>query len=68
MTPGTVVICGDGRAGTIEIVVGSTVWVLTRNHHIWIGPLNQCREPQSQEDLDACPVDVPRLEQKMKRK
>lgn len=68
VTPGTIVICATGQAGTIEWISGNTASVLLRNNDVWCGPLSQCREPQDQADLDACPIDVPRPETKIKKR
>jgi hypothetical protein len=61
---GVVVICGTGQAGTIVEVIGRDIWVLLRNNDVWVGPMNQCRFPQDQADLDAAPIDVERLEKR----
>lgn len=61
---GSVVICSTGQAGTITEISGRDVWILLRNNDIWVGPVNQCRLPQDQADLDAAPIDVERLEKK----
>ena len=60
MTEGTVVIVGTGQAGTI-VEMGKDVWVLLANYNLWIGPFHQIREPQSAEDLAACPLEVDRF-------
>jgi hypothetical protein len=62
---GTVVICATGQAGTvIDDQNKDNLWVLLANGNIWHGAEFQCREPQSQEDLDACPLDVDRFEER----
>jgi hypothetical protein len=66
---GVVVICNDtGQAGTIVEDEGRDVWVLLRNSNIWTGSKSMIRLPQNQEDLDACPIDVERVEPKVKRR
>ena len=64
MIEGKVVIVSTSQAGTIAQIDGKNVWVLLRNHDIWTGNLSQVYEPQSKEHLDACPIDVPRIEAK----
>ena len=59
---GSVVVSGTGQAGTACDFKGSDIAVLLRNGDIWIGPVHQCHIPQSQEELDACPIDVDRFE------
>lgn len=62
---GTVVIIPTGQAGSVvDDQQSDNLWVLLRNGNIWHGADFQCREPQSQEDLDACPVDVDRFEER----
>jgi hypothetical protein len=61
---GLIVIIGTGQCGTVSEIIGNDIWVLLRNGDIWVGPLNRVRMPQSQEDQDACPVNVERLETK----
>jgi hypothetical protein len=61
---GGVVICGSGQAGSIVEVDGSNVWILLNNGDIWVGPFHQCRYPQDEADLAACPLNVERLESK----
>ncbi len=60
---GDVVIVGTGQAGTVD-ELADDIWVLLRNGDIWVGPYHKARHPQSQEDLDMCPIDVERLEAK----
>jgi len=62
---GVVVICGSGQAGSIVQIDGRDVWVLLRNGDVWVGSSNQCRIPQDEADLNACPLDVERLEKKI---
>lgn len=62
---GEVVICGSSQAGTVVLEAEGSVWVLTRSKDIWIGPKSQCRAPQNQEDLDACPLVVERQATKL---
>lgn len=62
---GDVVICATSQAGTIAQITGDSVWVFLRNFDIWVGATHGIRLPQSQEDLDACPVDVERPEPKI---
>ena len=64
MIEGKVVIVSTGQAGTLIQIDGKDVWVLLRNLDIWTGKLSQIFEPQSKEHLDACPIDVPRIEAK----
>jgi hypothetical protein len=61
---GVVVVVSSGQAGTIVEVNGRDIWALLRNNDIWVGPMNQIRLPQGEEDLAACPIDVERLEKK----
>jgi hypothetical protein len=61
---GDVAICGSGQAGTIIQVDSNDLWILLRNGDIWTGRAHECRHPQSQEDLDAAPINVNRLESK----
>jgi hypothetical protein len=61
---GVVVIVGSGQAGTIVEVTGRDIWVLLRNGDVWVGPVNQCRLPQDQADLDSAPLNVERLEKR----
>lgn len=62
---GDVVICGSGQAGTIAQICGRSVWVLLRNGNIWIGSMGQIRIPQDEADLEACPIEVERIEPKI---
>jgi len=64
MIEGDVVICATSQAGSIVQIDGKNVWVLLRNHDIWTGLLSQTYKPQSKEHLDACPIDVARVEAK----
>lgn len=57
---GTVVIVGTGQAGTV-IGVHKEYCVLLANGNLWYGFESQMREPQSQEDLDNCPLEVDRF-------
>ena len=59
-----VVIVSTGQAGTIMQSSAGQLWVLLRNYDVWTGDSNRVRLPQDQADLDACPVDVERLESK----
>jgi hypothetical protein len=61
---GLVVICATSQAGTVIQITGKEVWVLLRNNDVWVGTDHDIRLPQDQADLDACPIDVGRLEQK----
>jgi len=61
---GSVVICGTSQAGTITDIFKRNVWVLLQNGDIWVGSVGQIRFPQDQADLDACPLNVERLETK----
>ena len=62
---GDVVICCDsGQAGTIIESNKREVWVLLRNGNIWVNSANMLRMPQDQADLDACPIEVERIEHK----
>lgn len=58
---GDVLICGSGQSGTVIQICGE-LWILLLNGDIWIGPSNQCRFPQDEADLAACPLNVERLE------
>lgn len=64
---GSVVICNTGQAGTLVQIAGKEVWVLLRNSDVWVGQVHHIRSPQDQADLDACPIDVERLEKKTPR-
>jgi len=64
MEIGDVVICETTQAGTIVQKDKEDTWVLLRNGDIWVGLSYNCRLPQSKEDLDACPINVKRLESK----
>lgn len=55
---GSVVICDTGQAGTVTHLDGSDASVLLRNSEMWHGMVNRLRAPQSQADLDACPIEV----------
>jgi hypothetical protein len=59
---GSVVICATSQAGTVVQITGKDVWVLLRNNDVWVGLDHDIRNPQDQADLDACPIDVERLE------
>lgn len=59
---GKVVVCGSGQAGSIIHTDERNIWVLLRNGNIWVGFINQIRLPQDQADLDACPIEVERIE------
>lgn len=61
---GSVVICGSTQAGTIVQIANREVWILLRNGDLWVGPIHQIRFPQDNADLEACPIDVERLEKK----
>jgi len=62
---GSVVICATGQAGTVvDDSIDTNICVLLRNSDLWFGPAYQCRLPQSKEDLDACPLDVDRFEER----
>ena len=63
---GEVTICNTGQAGTITDIIRREVWVLLRNNDIWGGPLSHIRKPQDEADLSACPIDVERLEPKIR--
>lgn len=57
---GDVVIVGTGQAGTL-INTGSQFAVLLRNGDLWYGHPGLVRIPQSQEDLDAAPIEFDRF-------
>jgi len=61
---GQVVICGTGQCGTIAQKSGKEIWILLRNGDLFVGQDYQIRVPQSQEDLDSCPLNVDRVETK----
>lgn len=61
---GSVVICSTGQAGTLTQVIGGDVWVLLANKDLWVGTTTQIRYPQDRADLDACPLEVERLEKR----
>jgi hypothetical protein len=67
MEEGTVVICGTTQAGTVVMNASGDLMVLLANGNIWFGPSNQCRLPQSEEDLAACPLEVDRFEERERR-
>lgn len=58
---GDVAICATTQAGTVIEVDGTGVWILLANGDIWVGPFHQCRYPQDEADLAACPLNVERL-------
>ena len=64
MVEGDIVICSTSQAGTLIQIDGKNAWVFLRNGDIWTGFLSQIYKPQSQEHLDACPINVPRIEAK----
>ena len=55
---GDIVITSTGQAGCVQWQIGQEVSVLLRNGNIWIGNAHSCRKPQSQEELDMCPIDI----------
>ena len=59
-----VLIVKTQQAGTVVQVNGKDIWLLLRNNDVWVGPSHDARFPQDQADLDACKVDVERLEVK----
>jgi hypothetical protein len=61
---GSVVICLTSQAGTIIQLTSQDVWVLLANKDVWVGPIRAIRFPQDQADLDACPLNVQRIEEK----
>ena len=61
---GDVVIYLTGQAGTVTQITGQDVWILLRNADIKVGFIREIRFPQDQADLDACPIDVERVEPK----
>lgn len=63
-----VLVAPSGQAGTVVSVNGESIWVLLRNGELWVGPSSMIREPQSDEDLAAAPVEVSRPEPKRKRR
>ena len=64
---GSVVICSTSQAGTLVQVAGKDVWVLLANGDVWVGQAHHIRYPQDQADLDACPLNVDRLEKRVPR-
>lgn len=64
LVEGSVVICSTGQAGSLIQIDGKNVWVLLRNNDIFTGTSHQIRIPQGQEDLDAAPIDISRIEVK----
>lgn len=63
-----VLLLSSGQAGTITSLTNESASVLLRNGYLWHGPVSQLRFPQSQEDLDAAPIDVEIHEPKRQRK
>jgi len=63
---GQVVIVSSSQAGTI-IQIDSSIWVFLANSDIWVGTEHEVRFPQDQADLDACPLNVERLEKPLIR-
>lgn len=61
---GNVVICSTSQAGTIIQVAGNDIQVLLANGDIWTGAANRIRFPQDKDDLDACPLNVERFEER----
>lgn len=68
IAPGTIVIVDSGQAGTAIIVTSTDVHVLLANGDLWQGHIGRVREPQSLEDLAACPLDVEKAEKPRQRK
>ena len=64
MEDGSVVICSTGQCGSVIYSEKDNVWVLLRNSDIWVGPGSRLRIPQDQADMDACPINVERIEAK----
>ena len=58
---GDVVICGTSQAGTLIQIAQDKAWVLLANLDIWYGDAKQCKYPQDQAHLDACPREVDRF-------
>jgi len=67
MVEGSVVIVSSGQAGTLVARSGESVTVLLRSGYLWQGPINQCRIPQDEQDLAACPIHVERVSPKPKK-
>ena len=61
---GSVVVVSTGQAGTISHLDGMEACVLLRNMELWHGMVNRLHFPQSQQHLDACPINVERVEEK----
>lgn len=64
---GEVIVVGTTQAGSVVQVDGSNIWVLLNNGDIWIGPFHQCRYPQDEADLAACPIEVERFEERERK-
>jgi hypothetical protein len=60
-----VIVCSTGQAGTVVQNNNNELWILLANGDICVCQANRVRLPQSQEDLDACPLDVERIEPKI---
>ena len=64
-----VIINTTGQAGTVsEILAPDMLQVILRNGEVYHGAPTSVRIPQSQEDLDAAPIDVDRLVPKKPKK
>jgi len=63
---GDVVIVSTGQCGSVIDSYKREVWVLLRNNDIWVGSTGQIRYPQDEADESACPLDVERIEAKIK--
>ena len=61
---GDIVIVSTHQSGCIIQISNKDAWVLLKNGDVWIGPIHSIREPQGQNDLLACPLNVDREENK----
>lgn len=61
---GTVVIVSSGQAGTVVYCDQHNITVLLRNLCLWQGKRSQVYVPQSQEEVDAAPLEVDRFEER----
>ena len=61
LSEGTVVVVSTGQIGTVVVLTKTSLWAYLANGDIWIGSVGQAYQPQSQEEIDAAPRDVPRM-------
>ena len=54
-------VVSTGQIGTVVVLTKTSLWAYLANGDIWIGSVGQAYQPQSQEEIDAAPRDVPRM-------